>query len=50
MDINLTPRLKEKMAPRERVRGRYNCSEMYGIINGWTTPEQWFNPPATKRV
>jgi len=45
MDIDLTQRLKNKMASRPRVRGRYNSSEMYGIIIGWTTPEQWFNAP-----
>ena len=45
MDINLTQRLKSKMAPRSRVRNRYSSSEMYGIVNGWITPKQWFNPP-----
>ena len=45
MDINLTQRLKSKMAPRARVRNRYSSSEMYGIVNGWITPKQWFNPP-----
>jgi len=44
MDINLTPKLKEKMKPRVRIRGRYNSSEMYFITHGKVTPEQWINP------
>lgn len=42
-DYNLTQKLKDKMAPRPRVRGRYNSSELWGIVNGYTTPEQWLN-------
>lgn len=48
MDISLTKRLTDKMKPRERVRGRYNASELYGIVNGWTTPEQWISPAERK--
>jgi len=47
-DINLTPKLQQKMSSRPRVRGRYNASEMYFIINGSTTPEQWLNPSEKK--
>ena len=43
-DIDLRPYLKKKMAPRARVRGRYNSSELYAITHGWVTPEQWINP------
>jgi hypothetical protein len=44
-DIDLRPFLKNKMATRPRVRGRYNSSELYAITHGWVTPEQWINPP-----
>lgn len=44
MDINLTPKLQQKMSSRSRIRGRYNASEMYFIVNGLTTPEEWLNP------
>lgn len=45
MDLNLTPKLIEKMNARPRTRGRYNSSELYFINNGSVTPEQWLNPP-----
>jgi hypothetical protein len=41
MNIDLTPKLKAQMGPKPRTRGRYHSSEIYGIMNGWTTPEQW---------
>lgn len=44
-DINLTKKFRDSMASRPRVRGRYNASELWGIINGYTTPEGWINPP-----
>ena len=44
-DIDLTKRLRQKMGSRPRTRGRYNSSELYAILNGWTTPEQWLNAP-----
>ena len=43
-DIDLTAKFKQSMTFRPRVRGRYNSSELYYIIRGWTTPEQWLNP------
>ena len=48
MDINLTPKLQQKMSSRSRIRGRYNASEIYFIVNGLTTPEEWMNPPKKK--
>lgn len=44
-DIDLTPFLIRKNAGRPRTRGRYNASELYFILNGLTTPEQWLNSP-----
>lgn len=48
-DINLTSKLKQKMAGRSRVRGRYNSSELYainyGFKSGKLTPEQWLHAP-----
>ena len=41
-DIDLTPKLREKMKSRPRVRGRYNSSELYFINKGDVTPQQWF--------
>lgn len=47
MDINLTPKLKQSMAGRSRIRGRYNSSEIYainyGFKSGKLTPEQWLH-------
>lgn len=43
--ILLNDHLKEKFKPRTRVRGRYNSSELWGIVNGRTTPQDWLNPP-----
>lgn len=43
MDIDLTKKLRDSMAFRPRIRGRYNSSEVWGINNGYTTPEQWLN-------
>ncbi len=43
-DIDLTNALREKMKSRPRVRGRYNSSELWGILNGYTTPEEWLHP------
>lgn len=45
-DINLTQVLMKKMNGKARVRGRYNSSELFFIINGKTTPEEWMNAPA----
>lgn len=45
MDIDLTQRLRLKMAPRPRVRGRYNSSELWFLINGGTSPQTWMNSP-----
>lgn len=45
MDINLTKKLQKKFVSWPRTRGRYSSSEIYGILQGWTTPEQWLNPP-----
>jgi hypothetical protein len=41
MDINLTPKLKERMKSYPRKIGRYNSSELYFINSGKTTPEMW---------
>lgn len=43
-DINLTPKLRQKMSNRSRVRGRYNSSELFFINNGSVSPEEWLNP------
>jgi len=43
MDINLTPILLKNMAGWPRTRGRYSPSEIYFLLNGSTTPEQWLN-------
>lgn len=40
-DIDLTPRLIASHAPRTRVPGRYSASEIWWIINGRTSPEQY---------
>lgn len=49
MDINLTQKLRQKMASRSRVRGRYNSSEVYAITHGFRsgklTPEEWMHSP-----
>lgn len=45
MDLDLTQKLRHKMANRPRVRGRYNSSELYFITNGSTSPEKWLNSP-----
>lgn len=44
MDINLNSRLIESMKTHPRKRGRYSASELYFILNGRTTPEDWLNP------
>jgi len=43
--IDITPLLIKSMASYPRTIGRYNSSEIYAILNGWTTPEQWLKPP-----
>jgi hypothetical protein len=43
-DVNLTPALLQKMNARPRVRGRYNSSELFFILNGSTSPQDWINP------
>lgn len=49
MDINLTQKLRQKMASRSRIRGRYSASEIYAINYGFRegklTPEQWMRSP-----
>ncbi len=42
-DINLTKKLMSQMNSKSRVRGRYNSSELYFILHGLTTPEEWIN-------
>lgn len=47
MDINLTPKFKQKMGGYPRTRGRYNSSELYSILVGFgkkLTPEKWLHP------
>jgi hypothetical protein len=44
-DIDLTPLLKKSFNARSRTRGRYNSSEIYALLAGWTTPEQWMHAP-----
>lgn len=44
MDIDLTPTLLKKMASYPRTIGRYNSSELYGIVAGYVTPALWFSP------
>jgi len=42
MDINLTEKLiAQANEYKPRVLHRYNCSEIWGLLNGYTTPEQW---------
>jgi hypothetical protein len=43
-DLNLTPLLRQKHSNYPRTIGRYNSSELYYIINGLTSPEEWLNP------
>lgn len=43
--VNITDKLVKSMAPYPRTIGRYSASEVYFIVNGLTTPEQWLNPP-----
>lgn len=42
MDIDLTPRLVAKMnKKRPRTRGRYSASDVYSILAGYMSPEDW---------
>lgn len=43
-DLNLTPLLRKKFGDYPRTIGRYHASELYYLLNGLTTPEQWLNP------
>lgn len=43
-DIDLTPLLTEKMKSYARIRGRYNASELWFLLSGRTTPEEWMKP------
>ncbi len=43
-DLNLTPLLREHFTDRPRIIGRYHASELYYLLHGLTTPEQWLNP------
>lgn len=43
-DLNLTPLLRQKFGNYPRTLGRYHASELYYLLNGLTTPEQWLNP------
>jgi len=49
-DIDLTPMLRKKMASYPRKRGRYNSSEVWGIMNGYVTPENWMQPRAKSPI
>jgi hypothetical protein len=50
--IDLTARLKKEFAPYKRTIGRYNSSELYGIVNGYLTPDEWISPkePAVENM
>lgn len=50
MNIDITQRLKTKMTFGPRTRGRYNSSELYGILNGYLTPEQWMGAQPEREV
>lgn len=43
-DLNLTPLLRAKFGDYPRTIGRYHASELYYLLNGLTTPEQWLQP------
>lgn len=47
-DIDLTPALRKKHGNYPRKRGRYSSSELYGITHGYTSPQNWLNPPEKK--
>lgn len=42
--LNLTSLLRQRLAPYPRTIGRYSSSELYYILNGEKTPEEWLNP------
>jgi hypothetical protein len=45
LDLNLTPQLRAKFGNYPRTVGRYSSSELYYIVNGLITPEQWLDAP-----
>lgn len=47
-DIDLTQKLTNSMAARPRTRGRYSASEVFFILSGKTTPEEWLHPSRRK--
>ena len=41
--IDLTQKLLDMYSPRIGKVGRYSCSKIWGILNGYCTPEQYIN-------
>ena len=39
--IDLTNTLIDLYTPRERTIGRYNSSDLFGIVRGWVSPEEY---------
>lgn len=44
MDKDLTQKLRTRLNSFSRVRGRYYVSDLYYIVNGLMTPEEWLKP------
>lgn len=47
-DIDLTPLLVKSSGGHARTRGRYSASDLWWIVNGKKTPEDWMNQPEKK--
>ena len=41
--IDITQDLLDKYPPRPNKVGRYSCTKIYAILQGWTTPEQYLD-------
>lgn len=42
---DLTPLFQKKFAPYPRKLGRYSVSDVWAILNGYKTPEEFWNQP-----
>lgn len=42
---DLTPLFEKKFAPYPRKLGRYSVSDVWAILNGYKTPEEFWNQP-----
>lgn len=45
-EIDLTPALRKRYANYPKKPGRYSASEMWAILNNYTSPEDFLNKPA----